>query len=264
MPDFDTGDAEMRKAIGQRLLREGSATFETRHKRKGGITFPVEVSVRLVTLDRPYTLAISRDITERKRVEEEVQNLQAQLREQAVHDPLTGLHNRRYLDETMERELVRAARYGQPIGVVMCDIDHFKVVNDRYGHPAGDEVLRAIAGLLNAGGRGSDIACRYGGEEFVLLFPDMPRDAAYARAERLRVAVAAKRITSGAAGIQITASFGVAVFPDNGKTVDALIGAADQAMYEAKMAGRNRVVVAPTGSTSLPAAGQAPAGRPTT
>ncbi|MGC1818156.1 MAG: diguanylate cyclase [Casimicrobiaceae bacterium] len=259
VPDFDTGDPEMHKGIGERLLRDGSATFETHHKRKDGVTFPVEVSVRLVTLDRPYTFAISRDITERKRVEEEVQNLQAQLRDQAVHDPLTGLHNRRYLDETMRRELVRAARYDQPVGIVMCDIDHFKVVNDRYGHPAGDEVLRAVARLLNTGGRGSDVACRYGGEEFVLLFPDMPRDAAYARAEQLRVALAAKRITSGAAAIQITASFGVAVFPENGTTVDALIGAADLAMYEAKKAGRNRVVVASGGIAPLPAAGRSPA-----
>jgi diguanylate cyclase (GGDEF)-like protein len=254
----------MLKAIGERLRRDGSATFETRHKRKDGVTFPVEVSVRLVTLDQPYSFAISRDITERKRVEEEVQNLQAQLREQAVHDALTGLHNRRYLDETMGRELIRAARYGQPVGIVMCDIDHFKIVNDRYGHPAGDEVLRAVAGLLSTGARRSDIACRYGGEEFVLLFPDMPRDAAYARAEQLRVALAAKRITSGAAGIQITASFGVAVFPEDGNTVDALIGAADLAMYEAKKAGRNRVVVASAGIAPLPAAGRSPAGREST
>ena len=260
VPDFDTADPETLKAIGERLLKDGSATFETHHKRKDGVTFPVEVSVRLVTLDRPYTFAISRDITERKRVEEELQNLQAQLRDQAVHDPLTGLYNRRYLNETMERELVRAARYGQQVSVVMCDIDHFKIVNDRYGHQAGDEVLRAVAGLLSTGGRGSDIACRYGGEEFMLLFPDMPRDAAYARAERLRVALAARPITSGAAVIPITACFGVAVFPENGTTVDALIGAADLAMYEAKRAGRNRVVVASAGIASLPDAGRPSAG----
>lgn len=260
VPDFDTADPETLKAIGERLLKDGSATFETHHKRKDGVTFPVEVSVRLVTLDRPYTFAISRDITERKRVEEELQNLQAQLRDQAVHDPLTGLYNRRYLNETMERELVRAARYGQQVSVVMCDIDHFKIVNDRYGHQAGDEVLRAVAGLLSTGGRGSDIACRYGGEEFMLLFPDMPRDAAYARAERLRVALAARPITSGAAVIPITACFGVAVFPENGTTVDALIGAADLAMYEAKRAGRNRVVVASAGIAPLPDAGRPSAG----
>jgi len=182
-----------------------------------------------------------RDITERKRHEAEINRLQQQLRDQAVRDPLTGLHNRRYLDETMDRELARAKRYRHPIGLVMCDLDHFKAVNDRYGHVVGDEVLKAFADLMRSAARGSDIACRYGGEEFLLVLPDMPADAACRRAERLRATLDGMRIA--AAGVQVTASFGVAGFPDDGGTADELTRAADAALYEAKRSGRNRVVV---------------------
>ena len=243
LPDIDLSDLGTHKAISERILKDGVATFETFHKRKDGVTFPVEVTAQTVTLDRPYFLAIARDITERKRAEREVQKLQEQLREQTLHDPLTGLYNRRYFDEAMGRELIRAARNGWPAGIVMCDLDHFKVVNDTYGHLVGDEVLRVFAELLKKNSRGSDIVCRFGGEEFLLLLPDMPPEVAYQRAEQLRKALAAQQITSGATVIQVTASFGVAFFPENGKTQDALIRAADAAMYEAKKAGRDRVVV---------------------
>lgn len=242
LPDVDTADPETLDAISEQMRNGNTATFETYHKRKDGVTFPVEVTAQTITLDRSYSMGIARDITKRKLVEAEVQRLQEQLREQAVRDPLTGLYNRRYLDETMERELVRAARYGHPIGIVMCDLDHFKAVNDTHGHLVGDEVLRVFAELLRKNSRGSDIICRFGGEEFLLFLPDMPPEIAYQRAEQLRTALAAKRITSGAAVIGVTASFGVAAFPENGKTQDALIHAADVAMYQAKEAGRNRVV----------------------
>ncbi|MGK2952321.1 MAG: diguanylate cyclase [Thiobacillus sp.] len=184
------------------------------------------------------------NITERKLADAEVHKLQEQFHEQAIHDPLTGLYNRRYLDETINRELTRAERYHQPIGIVMCDLDHFKLVNDTHGHLAGDEVLRVLAELLNKHSRRSDIVCRFGGEEFVMFLPDMPLAVAYQRAEKLRTELAAKWITLGAADIQVTASFGVAAFPVNGKTRDALMGAADAAMYQAKESGRNRVVAA--------------------
>ena len=100
--------------------------------------------------------------------------MQEQLREQALRDPLTGLYNRRYLDETIKRELGRATRNNQPIGIVMCDIDHFKRVNDTHGHLSGDEVLRVFAELLKKHARGSDIVCRFGGEEFVMFFRTCP------------------------------------------------------------------------------------------
>lgn len=171
---------------------------------------------------------------------EEVQALQTRLREQAIRDPLTGLFNRRYLTETFDRELLRAHRNGSPISAIMGDIDHFKSVNDTYGHQAGDEVLRAFGTLLKQGARGSDICCRYGGEEFLLVLFDMAIDDAWRRAERLRQAVAAAAIPLGASVVRITASFGIASFPAHGETGEALIAAADAALYAAKKAGRNQ------------------------
>jgi diguanylate cyclase (GGDEF)-like protein/PAS domain S-box-containing protein len=239
--DFRKGFASFRETgVGAVIGKKR----EVEALRKDGSEFPVELSVSAIRLnERWHAVGVLRDITGRKLSETKVQKLQEQLLDQAVRDPLTGLYNRRYLDETIAREVVRAARYNQPIGIVMCDIDHFKLVNDVHGHLAGDEVLRAFAGLLREHARGSDIACRFGGEEFVLLFPGMPRDVAYRRAEQLRTELAAKRITLGAVVIQLTASFGVASFPEDGQTMDSLIGAVDAAMYQAKETGRDRVVV---------------------
>ncbi len=240
------------KELKAQILQTGEGRIERMHRRKDNTTYPVEVRAKIVEIGKPYMLSIVRDITERKLAEGEVQKLQEQLREQALHDPLTGLYNRRYLDVAMGRELIRAERNKQPIGIVMCDIDNFKVVNDTYGHLVGDEVLRVFAGLLRKNSRGSDIICRFGGEEFLMFLPDMPPDVAYQRAELLRTAIAAKRITSGVAVIQVTASFGVAAFPENGKTQDALIRAVDAAMYQAKETGRNRVVVASAHEEEVP------------
>jgi diguanylate cyclase (GGDEF)-like protein/PAS domain S-box-containing protein len=234
------------------ILQNGEGLFESTHRRKDDTTYPVEVRAKMVEVGQPYMLSIIRDITERKRAEAEVQKLQEQLREQAIRDPLTGLYNRRYLDETIKRELARAARNNQPVAIIMCDLDHFKLVNDTHGHLAGDEVLRVFAVLLKKHARGSDIVCRFGGEEFVMFLPEMPPDIAYQRAEQLRTELAAKRITLGAAVIQLTASFGVAAFPENGKTMDSLIGAVDAAMYQAKESGRNRVVVSSVHEKDVP------------
>ncbi len=170
-----------------------------------------------------------------------VQALQAQLREQAVRDPLTGLYNRRYLTETFGRELLRAQRCARQVSVVMGDIDYFKAINDTHGHLAGDEVLKTFSALLKHYSRGSDISCRYGGEEFLLVLFDMVEDDAYLRTEQLRQAFAASAITWGGSVIQATASFGVAVFPLDADTSDKLIAAADAALYAAKDAGRNQV-----------------------
>jgi diguanylate cyclase (GGDEF)-like protein len=194
-------------------------------------------------------IAVGSDISARKQAERDVLKLQDLLRDQSIHDPLTGLYNRRYLDETMGRELVRGRRTGHDIGVVMCDIDYFKKVNDTWGHLAGDDVLKALARLLERHARGSDIVCRYGGEEFLMLLADIPPNLAYQRAEQLRVALEAMKIPFGEAVIQVTASFGVANFPADGATQDNLIQAADAAMYQAKLAGRNRVMLAATATS---------------
>jgi diguanylate cyclase (GGDEF)-like protein/PAS domain S-box-containing protein len=184
------------------------------------------------------------DITERKRAEEKLRILQAQLREAAIHDPLTGLYNRRYLDETMKRELARAEREGNPISIFMGDIDHFKQLNDTYGHQAGDEILKALGEVLRKHARAGDIPCRYGGEEFVVILPDMPLEAARERAELVRRDFADLRFAFGDNQLDSTISIGISVYPEYGTTADELIGAADQALYEAKQTGRNRVCLA--------------------
>lgn len=175
---------------------------------------------------------------------EEIRKLQALLQEQAIRDPLTGLFNRRYLDETLEVELIKAQRAGYPVSIVMGDIDRFKKLNDTYGHQAGDQVIRMLADLLREHARASDILCRYGGEEFLLVMPQMsPRDAA-ARMDAVRLAFGERRITFGAFELAATISFGISAYPDDGKVADRLIAAADRALYEAKANGRNRVELA--------------------
>lgn len=202
-------------------------------------------------------LGITRNVSERKAAEralresnqrlqaqlEEIGRLQSALQEQAMRDGLTGLFNRRYLDEMLEREVSRARREGIPLSLVMLDIDHFKQVNDTYGHQAGDEVLRILAATLMADIRTEDMACRYGGEEFLILLPNMPLAAAMARAEAWRVAVEALSIAHGNFPIRFTISLGVAAYPEHGKTPDDLTRCADQALYRAKHEGRNRVVI---------------------
>lgn len=200
-------------------------------------------------------LGITRNVSERKEAEnalresnhqlqlrlDEINRLQAALQEQAIRDGLTGLYNRRYLDEMLEREVSRARREGIPLSLVMLDIDHFKRVNDTYGHQAGDEVLRILAATLMADIRAEDMACRYGGEEFLILLPNMPLTAALTRAEAWRSAVEALCIVHGDFPVRFTISLGVAAYPDHGKTPDDLTRCADQALYRAKHGGRNQV-----------------------
>jgi diguanylate cyclase (GGDEF)-like protein/PAS domain S-box-containing protein len=175
----------------------------------------------------------------------EISALQEQLRKQAMHDSLTGLFNRRYLDEMLERELARAKREGPPLTVMMLDIDFFKKLNDAYGHQAGDEVLRRLADLLRKNSRAEDIPCRYGGEEFLLVLPNMGRADALSRAEQWRHEFEAMRIVFGQATMRSTVSIGIALFPEHGQTRDSLIESADKALYAAKHNGRNRVEISP-------------------
>jgi diguanylate cyclase (GGDEF)-like protein/PAS domain S-box-containing protein len=171
--------------------------------------------------------------------------LEEALREQAMRDPLTNLYNRRYMDETLARELARVGRKGAPLSLVMIDIDHFKRLNDMAGHAAGDAVLKRVARQLMSGVRREDVACRFGGEEFALVLPELTLDGAAERAESLRreIEAAVEEVAGKAIG-SITASFGVACFPAHGSSGDELVRAADAALYQAKTRGRNRVVVA--------------------
>lgn len=172
--------------------------------------------------------------------------LQEALREQVNHDPLTHLYNRRYLDETLEREISRAVREGYPIAVMMLDIDHFKRLNDTYGHLAGDEMLKAAAVILGSHARTEDVVCRFGGEEFAIVLPKMPLEIARNRAEFWRTRLKENIVHFGSFELQATISIGIAAFPEHGKTRDELIDAADRALYCAKEKGRNRIELANT------------------
>jgi diguanylate cyclase (GGDEF)-like protein/PAS domain S-box-containing protein len=218
--------------------------YVIRALRKNGTEIDVEIQGNAMEIGgKRELISLFMDVTERTRAEREVQALQEKLREQATHDALTGLYNRRYLEESLSRELILAGRHGHPVSVIMGDIDHFKAVNDRYGHLGGDEVLRTFGDLLKRHVRGSDIYCRYGGEEFLLVLPRMSIEDAVERAEQLCRAVAAAPVSYGESTLGITASFGVAAFPRDGRTGDELIAAADGALYTAKATGRNRVSV---------------------
>jgi diguanylate cyclase (GGDEF)-like protein len=171
--------------------------------------------------------------------------LRSDLRQLSIHDPLTGLFNRRYMEETFEIEIRRAERTGHSIGVIMLDLDHFKGFNDKFGHAAGDHVLRSLGTLLRTNLRAGDIACRYGGEEFVLILPDATEEVAAKRAEdiRQRASSLELRHQEDALG-PITVSLGVAIHPTHGRSRTEILAAADAALYAAKAAGRNQVAIA--------------------
>lgn len=174
---------------------------------------------------------------------QEIDVLHDQLREQANRDALTGLFNRRYLDSTLDRELARCKRDGQPLALIMIDIDHFKQVNDTYGHQAGDQILLKLGALLASMARAGDVACRYGGEEFLLLMPTMPLDAAVVRADELRTNFGDMVVPFGEFRLKATLSIGVSAYPGHGMSAEELIRHADKALYRAKHSGRNRVEV---------------------
>ncbi|WP_232472786.1 diguanylate cyclase [Deinococcus sp. DB0503] len=180
--------------------------------------------------------------------------LRATLRQQSIRDPLTGLYNRRYLEETFTRELARVQRRRQPLSLLMIDVDHFKQHNDTYGHALGDTLLRRLATHLQRFFRTEDIVCRYGGEEFVVLLPECDAPQAQARAEALRRSVENLAVTSNDAEfVALTISIGGASWPDHATTPEDLLARADAALYRAKHNGRNRVEFEPIpGAAGLP------------
>ena len=185
------------------------------------------------------------------------------LRAQSTKDPLTGLYNRRYLGEMLEREIRRAARAAQPLGILMLDLDHFKKFNDTYGHDAGDAVLRETASFLVRSIRAEDFVCRYGGEEFVVVLPTADLRVAGMRAEAIRSRLHDLVVLHQGRSLGlVTASIGVAALPLHGTTEKDILQAADAALYRAKKAGRDRVVTAelpikpePPGSADAAVAG---------
>ena len=215
-------------------------------RRADGSTFWVYISGKLLDPGEPMggSIWILLDISAQRAAQEALLARTEELHHLSLHDPLTGLFNRRHMEEALAREVQLARRKQRSLSAIMLDIDHFKRFNDRFGHEAGDEVLRQIGGLLAGQVRETDIACRYGGEEFLLLLPESSLATAVERAETLRRAARELELLHQGRDLgRVTLSLGVAELPDHALTGDALVGAADSALYEAKAAGRDRVAV---------------------
>ncbi|MEQ9547113.1 MAG: sensor domain-containing diguanylate cyclase [Marinobacter sp.] len=226
-------------AVEASVAKDEPFSIEYALRRKDGQTIWVWERGRCIDDDGELLLeGIVLDISDRKALEEE-------LSEMATHDPLTGLNNRREMTHLLEEEVARATRYSREVALLWIDFDHFKDINDSFGHAAGDAVLRNVSHLLVDGIRAVDSVGRFGGEEFVILLPEMGVEEAYEAAERLRQRVHETSIPLDTGeSVPLTISIGIAVFPQHGRSPEALCAAADKAMYRAKQSGRNCVVMA--------------------
>ena len=242
------------------VLRTGkSQEFEYRYP-----TLEKDFYVRAIPHDGNHFAIVLMDVTAQKVLQaqrhadhlqlqdqyKEILELKEELQDQALHDPLTNLHNRRFLNETLPRELARARRDGYPVALIVFDIDHFKQINDTYGHAVGDDVLRAVSALLCEHTRESDILCRFGGEEFLMALSTMDEDQACQRADDIRHQVALLTVAAPSGVVRVTISAGVACYPQHGAEMSTLFVAADKALYQAKNQGRDRVVIATTTQTA--------------
>lgn len=201
--------------------------------------------LRTVNTSTEHVCLIIYDVTNVAVNKLQLEAANAQLQELALHDGLTGLLNRRHWESCLEREFARHNRYSNPASLVLFDIDHFKKLNDTYGHQAGDEVIRQVARITREMVRDTDYAGRYGGEEFVVLLADTPLQGASQFAERLRMALEQLQISHEQLSLQCSVSVGVACIRTDMANHQALIEAADKALYQAKSAGRNQVVTSP-------------------
>jgi diguanylate cyclase (GGDEF)-like protein/PAS domain S-box-containing protein len=221
----------------------------------------IELSINFLYDNKrqPYgKLVVLRDISNMKQIENslrrsnenlkqkisEIESLQIKLKEEAIRDHLTGLYNRRFLQETLNREIAHANRARVPLSLTMIDLDNFKNINDTYGHALGDLFLISLSRLLDQMTRSTDVCCRYGGEEFVIVMPTASLEEAGQRIDQLRVEFGKIKIETGKKEVSVTLSAGVACYPLHGDNDKSLLDAADRALYTAKAKGRNRVIVA--------------------
>ena len=236
----DDVDADIR-SLGQMLRKERQTyNIEKRYFDKNGQIIWIDLTVSLVssTQGEPkYFVAVIDNINYRKEIERE-------LIDRATHDSLTGLLNRAELDKALETETTRADRYERPLSLLMLDIDHFKFVNDDFGHQAGDKVLVELAKILELATRKVDSVGRFGGEEFLVILPELNHEQALMLAERIRRQVESTSIRYQDKQIEITVSIGVSTYPQHGVSVDDLVKASDDAMYKAKKRGRNQIASA--------------------
>lgn len=236
------------------VARSGQSTSFERHFDLVGKDFAVSV----FSPDKGQFAVVFEDITDRKHIQalreadhqkleqqfKDIVQLQDQLQQQVRHDPMTGLANRCFLDEVLPRELARATRAGDPVCFVMLDLDHFKRVNDTYGHAFGDIVLVTVAHILTRSARESDFVCRLGGEEFLMVMPQLPLDIARQKVDAIRQKIESTAMVHAGIEVRVTVSAGIAEFPTHANGIESLIQCADVALYQSKNEGRNRVSVA--------------------
>jgi diguanylate cyclase (GGDEF)-like protein len=204
------------------------------HSEVGYLTEAFNAMVTRLRRDQQELATINSMLTERNKT----------LQVLSTTDSLTGLHNHKHFMELLTGEVARAGRHHHPFAVMMIDTDYFKKYNDTFGHPAGDALLKKIGAIFKESLRSMDHASRYGGDEFILLLPEVGKERALEVAERIRGLVTAETLSSGADGVVVTVSIGLAVFPEHGLTPETIIASADRALYHAKRSGRNRVVLA--------------------
>ncbi len=260
--------AEFYTALWRTVTRGETWSGTIVNRRKDGSHYHEQQTIAPVVDEQgviTHFIAIKQDVSEQRRTQEalalaheelearlqEIESLNRQLHEQTIRDPLTQLHNRRYFDETLARETARMTRDGTSLAIAAIDIDHFKHVNDTWGHAVGDQVLQRLADVLRANVRASDLLCRVGGEEFIVLMPGASLRIALERAEQWRAGFEAARVTGGA-GIDVdcTISIGIAMHGAGSDSIDTSLRRADAALYAAKDAGRNRIVTAGDGLVS--------------
>ncbi|MCS6859423.1 MAG: GGDEF domain-containing protein [Abditibacteriales bacterium] len=199
-------------------------------------------TARLINALESIDLCVATAVAEFSEFYEQVVNLDiARLEEMSMTDPLTRLINWGAFHELLDHETARSLRYGSPVSLSLCDLDHFKRINDTYGHPVGDTVLQRVAAAIKGHIRGVDIAARYGGEEFALIFPETDKDAAFQACEKLRHIIEQLRFEPPLQHERLTMSFGIASLPADAQTSEELIEKADNALYAAKNNGRNCV-----------------------